>query len=1202
MSNLQTPGSMVVDYLVYRYDPPNLGGGLSGFMPAESNLAPGERDWWHKKFRYWWEPRGTDVTWGPSVCYLIALDPNAARRAILCYRTAKSSVGREGTASFLLIGSPAELTAGVALALADWRWAVDTLFDPNREPDPHWHADDRGVSVPMPSEFPHTAPAAGDKEFDGILSRIIVDLLENAGNDPYGYHLLVPDVGPVMAVELLGHVLGVLDNDWCGKILEYFSFSTSQKGGIPAATAPRVIFATQDFTWEGGTGGDLAILGARKQPPKPEYLDAADLLVAATRRLDRHAFNKAISGSSFDPHDSFGSCGRLIRNGRLRQFLDKGDGNPIPAPPPTPPPCDVEPTLEFSVSPKAEVEAPPLPALAPPEPQFGSADRGPVRKHLIEVCGWGVRLLNTAATETAIVNVLVDVIRDLAWLRERDVLALRYASQVRLAPTEKFDRSKFEPRRRPDQIGRTISNPVLRVVDKAFTAIADESSDTMNLLLGAVRDAMEEADPSYANAPGEELGRLRGVVRDRQGEFARQLAARQRTAAREAREAVGALCEGRLLAGIRDESSRITAQNPPSTFEIIDLLVDLFRLGGGLTGPHVATLHWICLRRFRDSPFPIPSVVANDTQALEDLRTEVRRWKRTVENRAFEEALRTECAARVQYGREIVQKVISDVTVVGLRDQELIDRLVAGIYSLAGEPVDPEIQRELEKLRGQARWAFGRDRATAPALPTGPPPTVNRYHPQATDESPSATRPTVPRPKGADLTPLGRAPQTDADYRRPQKTWQSTGSSSPPTQVPALPPGPSHRPGEWTSAAGTGASPASGVEQNGRPGRISLRDPRVFVPVIILIFIVLVVLMIVTADREKIPVGISVVGVDGEFKKVVNSGGVWQAPDVPAVFAEAVLHAASARPAPDKIMLTVSRKWQDRAVSALDGASVEGIRGVSSKPAGAIVIIDPKDGGVRAVATRGQAAGNNNLAVGLAVDPGELTAVLSAVAMDKDALSRLVNPSSGEEKCGKFPDMIRYLCPGTAAFLQQQLIQGSSLDRAQKIACGLGFDGMPHSVDGVQIAASSILPGESCGATSGVAADAPIRVTPFQLAVVASALAAGSKGNPPPCPHLLVEAPANRCAIGIGDVRLAVEAAPEIRKAAAEGNPGFALLTSSASAGFVGGDKAGWAVGFAPANNPTVAIAVCVSAATAESRSVQQAARETAAAVLREVQ
>ncbi len=85
-------------------------------------------------------------------------------------------------------------------------------------------------------------------------------------------------------------------------------------------------------------------------------------------------------------------------------------------------------------------------------------------------------------------------------------------------------------------------------------------------------------------------------------------------------------------------------------------------------------------------------------------------------------------------------------------------------------------------------------------------------------------------------------------------------------------------------------------------------------------------------------------------------------------------------------------------------------------------------------------------------------------------------------------------------------------------------------------------------------------------------------------------------------MRLAVEAAQEIRKATAEGNPGFALMTSSTSAGFVDGDKAGWAVGFAPANNPTVAIAVCVSAATTDPQSVRLAARDTAVAVLRKVQ
>ncbi len=1185
----EMPSSIAVDYLVYRYDPPRRGGGRSGFAPAESNLQPAEREWWHESYRHWWEPRGTDIRWGPSVCYLIARDLAGRNRAILCYRKAGTSVARRDTVSFLLIASPAELTAGVALALADWSWAAGTFFDPAIKPNLHWYMESvarQRARVPSKTT-PYVVPAAGDGRYENILMRIIVDLLEKS-NENYSHHLLVPGVEPNDAARLLENALGALDNDCCQALARRFSFSTSQKDNIPAATAPRVVFATQKFTWQ---GRDVTILDGRESLPDQIFLTTASILVRVSRRTDRHIFDEVVS-EPFNQDDPRGWCERLTENSGLRGWLSSPEGPSIPRPAPVSPVAEM-PATPSSVPSSASI---PISPGKPPHPL-------PLREHVSAVYGTGIqRVAEEANTEIAVVNILVDMIRDMAWLTNGDVLGLRAVSQLVFAPGSDFVPSKFDLPRRTGSVDTKLPNYILRVVDETVFAILNRRSDVIGELLGGVNAAAVAADSSHVRPPAE-AAELSRTVQELRSRLARKRQESKEAAAREARDAVGALCEGRLLAGMRDESSRITVQNPPSTFEIIDLLVDLFRLGGGLTGPHVATLHWICLRRFRDSPFPIPSVVANDTQALEDLRTEVRRWKRTVENRAFEEALRTECAARVQYGREIVQKVISDVTVVGLRDQELIDRLVAGIYSLAGEPVDPEIQRELEKLRGQARWAFGRDRATAPALPTGPPPTVNRYHPQATDESPSATRPTVPRPKGADLTPLGRAPQTDADYRRSQNNRQPTWSSSPSTYVPqALPPGQqSHRP-EWTPAAGTGASPASGVEQNGRPGRISLRDPRVFVPVIILIFIVLVVLMIVTADREKSPVGISVVGVDGEFKKVVNSGGVWQAPDVPAVFAEAALHTASARPAPDKIMLTVSRKWQDRAVSALDGASVEGIGGVSSKPAGAIVIIDPKDGGVRAVATRGQAAGNNNLAVGLAVDPGELTAVLSAVAMDKDALSRLVNPSSGEEKCGKFPDMIRYLCPGTAAFLQQQLIQGSSLDRVQKIACGLGFDGMPHSVNGVQIAASSILLGKSCGATPAAAADAPIRVTPFQLAVVASALAAGSNGNPPPCPHLLVEAPANRCAIGIGDVRLAVEAAQEIRKATAEGNPGFALMTSSTSAGFVDGDKAGWAVGFAPANNPTVAIAVCVSAATTDPQSVRLAARDTAVAVLREVQ
>ncbi|WP_322781103.1 hypothetical protein [Frankia sp. Cas4] len=1145
VSDPDMPDSIAVDYLVYRYDPPRRGGGLSGFTPAESNLPPPEREWWHKSYRHWWEPRGTDIRWGPSVCYLIAQDLNGRDRAILCYRTAGSSVARKGTVSFLLIGSPDELTAAVALALADWSWAAGTPFDPATKPNQHWYVTagaQQRVQVPSKTT-PYVVPAAGDDDYESLLERIVVDFLEKSDSAQRAHHLLVPGVGPGKAVQLLKNVLAALDNDRCDTLVRRFSFSASQKDNIPADTAPRVVFATQKFTWQGGA---LTILDGRPPHPHPVYTDAARRLVEVSRRADRHVFDDIV-GKPFNSDDPFGWCEWLIGNSGLLEWLGLPEGPSVPRPATLPalPPAPTEMP--------AGVDATPPPVPSPAGIPAGSGQippPPPIREHVIGVYRKGIHRARQADTVIAVVNILVDMIRDMVWLTERNVVGLRAVSQLKSAPDQDFVLSRFDLPRRPDGVDARLSKRVLQVVDRTFVTIFNGRSDVIRELLGAVNAAAVATDSSYSRPPAE-APELSAVIDDRHDYLTRRDGDSKRAAAAQAREEVRWLCERRIL-----ETLGQISQKEPSSSDVIGFLVELIRVGGGLTEQHVETLRWISFHCVRDSPPQISGDVAGDLEACDILLGQVGRHRirnvfdqqsRALENRAFEDALRTECGRRVQYGREIVQRVISDVTVVGLHDRVVIDRLIAGIRSLAGEPIDPEISQELEELRGKADQAFERGRAAVTDRPTEYLPAVM---PPRSDDPGSAgagAGPTTPGMGSPDRPPPSQ-PQNVSD-REPgsaaRRTWNSNHGED------------AHN----NRKQGAGVS-ATDVTPSGRRRRVDFSNPLHVIVIAVIILVVIVFIIFLTVGRSGGGAGIPVRGFDGSsFKKVVFNDGAWQASDVPAVFADAAVHVASADPSRDEIELTISKKWQDRAVKVLEEAGRDG----------AVVVIDPGGGGVRAVATRGQAADNANLATGVSANPGEIVALLSAAAMDKNGLVGLRADATEALGCKDFSTIVKNSCTGSFKALQAQLGAGF-LPRAQAIACDLGFDGIDHPVSGVHIAASSVLPGESCEGNQAVAADAPIRVTPFQMAVAVSALAAGSSGMPAPCPHFL-EAFTDNCAIRIGDVTLAVDVVQEIRDAMAAGNPGIALMTSwsAGDSGFTG-----WAVGFAPAQNPTVAVAVYI--------------------------
>ncbi len=1138
VSDPDMPASIAVDYLVYRYDPPRRGGGLSGFTPAESNLPPPEREWWHKSYRHWWEPRGTDIRWGPSVCYLIAQDLNRRDRAILCYRTAGSSVARKGTVSFLLIGSPDELTAAVALALADWSWAEGTPFDPATKPNQHWYVT-AGARQRVPLKAPYVVPAVGDDDYEIFLERIVVDFLEKPDSAQRAHHLLVPGVGPGKAVQLLQNVLAALDNNRCGALVRRFSFSASQKDNIPADTAPRVVFATQKFTWQ---GGGLTILDGRPPHPHQIYTDAARLLVKVSRRADRHMFDEIVR-EAFNPADPLGWCEWLTENSGLLEWLGSPEGPAVPR------------SATFPVLPPAPTEMPAgVVSTPPPVPSPAGIPAGPgqtphpppIREHVIAVYGTGIQWVQDEAdTGIAVVNILVDMIRDMAWLTSIHVIGLRAVSQLKFAPDQDFVPSTFGSLHRPDGVDVQLSKRVMEVVDRTFVTIFKGRSDVISELLGAVNAAAATVDSSYVRPPAE-AAELTAAVQDLRGHLTRQQEELKDAAAREVRE----LCESQLLGSIGEVLERISSAEPSSS-DIIGFLVEMIRLGGGLTGPHVATLHWICLRRIRDSPFPIPSVVADDDGVRDLLFAEVgrRRGRNVVnqQNRAFQDVLRTECGRRVRYGREIVQRVISDVTVVGRQDREVIEILVAGIYRLVSESVNPEISQELEELSRQAHQAFDRARAAVTERPTERPPAVK----PAQFEGPGNAVVVAGRPY-PDSAPSAQSPQS----------WRQNAYDREP--------GSAARSG-WTSNRGEDArsgreqgaeASATDVTPPGRRRRVDFSNPLRVIVIAFIIIVVIVSFILLTVGRSGGGGRIPVTGVDGSsFKKVVFNDGVWQAPDVPAVFADAVVDAAQAQSLPKEIRLTVSKDLQHKAAEALDHTGRNG----------SVVVIDPRDGGVRAIATHGQAAGNANFATGVSADPGEIVALLSAAAMDKNGLVGLHVDATEALGCKDFSAVVQNSCAGSFKALQEQL-GARFLPRAQAIACDLGFDGISHPVNGVQIVASSILPGEGCGGTPAVAADAPIRVTPFQMAVAVSALAAGSSGRPAPCPHFIEVSPAS-CAIRIGDVTLTVDVVQAIRDAMAAGNPGIALMTSwsAGDAGFTG-----WAVGFAPAQKPTVAVAVYI--------------------------
>ncbi len=392
-------------------------------------------------------------------------------------------------------------------------------------------------------------------------------------------------------------------------------------------------------------------------------------------------------------------------------------------------------------------------------------------------------------------------------------------------------------------------------------------------------------------------------------------------------------------------------------------------------------------------------------------------------------------------------------------------------------------------------------------------------------------------------------------------------SALPPNSEPrGLPPDPPYRADRQSNPVSIPRAPSGDSSGNDHDQVKNSQPWNLKFILIIIIALILVGLIIsvsvVLGSRSGGGAGIPVRGFDGSsFKKVVFNDGAWRAPNVPAVFAETAVNAAGVQPQPNEIRLTVAKDLQNKAGEALDHTGRNG----------SVVVIDPRDGGVRAVATRGQAAGNANLATSVSANPGELVALLSAAAMDKNGLMGLRADATEALGCKDFLTIVQNSCAGSFKVLQEQL-DARFLPRAQEIACDLGFDGIVHPVNGVHIAASSVLPGESCEGNQAVAADAPIRVTPFQMAVAVSALAAGSSGRPAPCPHFIEASPVN-CAIRIGDVTLTVDVVQVIRDAMAAGKPGIALMTSW-SVGDSG--VTGWAVGFAPAEKPTVAVAVYI--------------------------
>ncbi len=395
----------------------------------------------------------------------------------------------------------------------------------------------------------------------------------------------------------------------------------------------------------------------------------------------------------------------------------------------------------------------------------------------------------------------------------------------------------------------------------------------------------------------------------------------------------------------------------------------------------------------------------------------------------------------------------------------------------------------------------------------------------------------------------------------------------------------------------SGASPAPLASQNGRSSRTNLWNPWILVLIIFVLVIVIVVLAIITAGRainSSGNFGISVVGVDGEFKNAVYSGAEWRMQgDVPTVFADAAVDAAQAQSPPGEIRLTISKERQKKADDVLDAARIDDFGRDSFKPDGAVVVIDPRDGGVRAVATRGQAAGNANLATGLTANPGELAVLLSAAAMDKDGLVGLHPDETGASGCKDFPAVVQNSCTGSFKALQEQLGAGFLL-RAQTIACGLGFNGMGYQVNGVRIAASSALPRESCGGDPTVATDAPIQATPFQLAVAMSAFAARVVARPALCPHFVQPVSVGSCPIE--GIPLTADIAQYIRDEMTAGNGNAALMNSWSADN---SSSTGWAVGFAPAQNPTVAVAVYIKGRSATNATpAKQAAHDTAKTLL----
>jgi hypothetical protein len=322
---------------------------------------------------------------------------------------------------------------------------------------------------------------------------------------------------------------------------------------------------------------------------------------------------------------------------------------------------------------------------------------------------------------------------------------------------------------------------------------------------------------------------------------------------------------------------------------------------------------------------------------------------------------------------------------------------------------------------------------------------------------------------------------------------------------------------------------------------------------------------------------------DGDFQKIVNSGGVWRVPaDVPAVFRDAAKHAADVPSPPAKISLTVSKQWQEKADKALDAVKLDG----------AAVVIDSRKGAVRAIATRDQTADHRNFAIGVSSDPGEIIVLLTAAAMDKNGLESVTLDQNRVPGCTKFSAIVQYSCRGSASALKDQLSSPDSLSRAQTIACALGFDGHSHPVNGVEIAVSSVPLGENCSDSQGLSAAGPVSTTPFQMVWVAAALAARSINLEVPCPHFVEDSSEATCSVR---GQIAYDGARYVRGTMAEKNDGVAMMISSLS---VGSGSSGWAVGFAPVENPTVAVAVHIDGTTNDATVVLQAASKVAKELL----